>query len=100
MNLRDVHLSDPCLFFVFTDDDLAIVCLYVDDLLLCTSTLLYGHHRSAKFHKKFKTNDLGEIKFMLGMRVTISLCRSVVGATTERARETIGAQQLLCELPL
>jgi hypothetical protein len=75
--------SDPCLFFIFTDDDLAIICLYVDDLLLCTSTFLYGHYWSTKFHGKFNTNDLGEIKFMLGMRVTISPCRSVVALDLE-----------------
>ena len=75
--------SDPCLFFIVTDDDMAIICLYVDDLLLCSASVAFGDILTAKLTKKFNTNDLGPVSHMLGMRVTISPCRTVYALDLE-----------------
>ena len=62
---------------------MAIICLYVDDLLLCSVSVAFGDILTAKLTKKFNTNDLGRVSRMLGMRVTISPCRTVYSLDLE-----------------
>ena len=62
---------------------MAIICLYVDDLLLCSASVAFGDILTAKLTKKFNTNDLGPVSHMLVMRVTISPCRTVYALDLE-----------------
>jgi hypothetical protein len=66
-------MSDTCLFYLFTDDgSICIICVYVDDLLLCSSTLEMGDDITLQLEKRFKVKDLGAFTHIIGMEVTIS----------------------------
>jgi hypothetical protein len=72
-------LSDTCLFYLFTDDgSICIICVYVDDLLLCASTDQMCDNITHHLYERFKVKDLGAFTHILGMEVTISLDRHTI----------------------
>jgi hypothetical protein len=48
----------------------AIVCLYVDDMIITAKTLELVQQIEAVFHKQFKIVDSGEISLILGLQVS------------------------------
>jgi hypothetical protein len=58
--------------------------VYVDDLLLCTTTQALADRLVAQFVAKFNVSDLGEIAWCLGMHVTTSPDRRTVSLDLER----------------
>jgi hypothetical protein len=66
-------MSDTCLFYFFTDDgSICIICVYVDDLLLCSTTKEMGDKITLQLEQRFSVKDLGAFTHILGMEVTIS----------------------------
>jgi hypothetical protein len=47
----------------------AVVCLYVDDMIITAKSLELVQQIKADFHKQFKIVDSGEISFILGLQV-------------------------------
>ena len=73
---------------------MAIICLYADDLLLCSASVAFGDILNAKLTKKFNTNDLGPGSHMLGMRVTILPCCTEYTLDLEKYILKIGKSSL------
>jgi transposase InsO family protein len=72
-------MSDTCLFYFFTDDgSICIICVYVDDLLLCSTTEAMGDIITRKLEERFNVKDLGAFSHILGMEVTISEDRHTI----------------------
>jgi hypothetical protein len=57
--------TDTCLYFKMSDANIAIIGVYVDDILLCATTSAYADYLVGLMTVKFNVNDLG-------MRITIS----------------------------
>ena len=66
--------SDHCVYVMRkctnnSQDNLAFVVLYVDDLIIaCNSNALMSTIKTA-LNKRFEMSDLGELKFCLGMEI-------------------------------
>ena len=62
--------KDPCVYIRRNPDgSIIILGLYVDDLLLCSKNDKYMHELKLKLNRKYKLNDLGEVKKFIGMRI-------------------------------
>lgn len=62
---------DPCVYTSGVDsEDRVIVVIYVDDLLIATSSLEKLKYIKDKLMKKFKIRDLGPVFNILGRNVT------------------------------
>ena len=79
-----MHVAETCLFYKITETDLAIILVYVDDLLLCTLTDIFADELIELLKEKFNVTDLGEITWCLGMRVLTSEDRHTVSIDLER----------------
>ena len=65
-------ISDTCLFYSTTDSDLTIICIYVDDILIASTSATIFQTYVTKLHDRFSTVDMGCIEWVLGMRVYTS----------------------------
>ena len=65
--------SDQCLYYRFdSDGTILIVCLYVDDIVIASSTLELYDEIFAHLHERFRANSLGELRWFLGMQIVQS----------------------------
>ena len=61
--------ADSCVYIRCTNSSVVIIAVYVDDLIIAgTSLSLVGSVKS-DFHKRYKMKDLGELQYVLGVRV-------------------------------
>ncbi|KAI3655575.1 hypothetical protein MP638_007280, partial [Amoeboaphelidium occidentale] len=60
---------DPCLFMLRDDQDVLFVLVYVDDLLLVSSSMKIMDHFKSRLSSKFKVRDLGEVSSYLKLRI-------------------------------
>jgi hypothetical protein len=65
-----VSSSDPCLYSRVTDGQTVYVTVFVDDLVISGSTLKAIDKFKRELKEKFSMKDLGELKYVLGIRVT------------------------------
>ena len=79
-----MHHKNTCLFFKMTNTGIAIIAVYVDDLILCASTSHYADHLVALLTAQFNVTDLGEITWYLGMRPSTSIDRYCIQLDLER----------------
>ena len=75
--------TDPCIYIWMSQSGLAIIALYVDDLILACATTFLLMELKRKLQERYKMTDLGAIGKILGIRAvqshnrnTISLCQS------------------------
>ena len=62
--------KDPCVYIRRNPDgSIIILGLYVDELLLCSKNDKYMHELKLQLNRKYKLNDLGEVKKFIGMRI-------------------------------
>ena len=78
-------VADPCLFYkvVFTKD-FAIMSVYVDDILLCTTTEQIKDSIIKELYDKFKITDEGDFTWSLGMHVETSPDRHTIKLDMQR----------------
>jgi hypothetical protein len=81
--------SDTCVMYLSAGADFALLAIYVDDLLLFTTTLELANEITAKLKAKFNCVDLGEITWCLGMRITTSPDRHTITLDLEQYIKTI-----------
>lgn len=62
-------ILEPCVFVYYSDDELAIIALYVDDFLLFCSSDELKIQIKKRLGEKFDIKDLGTAKNVLGMRI-------------------------------
>ena len=62
--------ANPGVYIHFNGQDLIILVIYVDDALLMGSNHSYLWLKKAEFMKKWESQDLGEAKEYLDMRIT------------------------------
>ena len=60
--------ADPCVFVRSEGTDLAVVAVYVDDLIIATKTLQVMKIKD-DLSNHFKMKDLGKIHYCLGIAV-------------------------------
>jgi hypothetical protein len=60
--------KDPCIYIKIADDMKVIICLYVDDLLICARDNDIIMKIKYDLGRKYKLNDLGNVTKFLGMR--------------------------------
>ena len=53
--------ADSCVYIRTTNSSIVIIAIYVDDLIIAGSSLSLVESVKAKFHRKYKMKDLGEL---------------------------------------
>lgn len=62
--------ADPCIFVKrHSDDEMSIIAVYVDDLIIMTTTVEEMQRIKASLSKNFKMKDLGSLHYCLGISV-------------------------------
>ena len=64
-----ISLADPCVFYKWTNNDLAIIGVYVDDLILLVDLLCEMLDIKADLSSRFKMKDLGPLSYCLGIGI-------------------------------
>jgi hypothetical protein len=72
--------SDHSLFIRKIDSSFTVLLVYVDDIILAGDSLPEFEHIKTILHASFKSKDLGQLKYFLGLEVShsklgISLCQ-------------------------
>jgi hypothetical protein len=62
--------TDPCVFSKHHQGDIAVIVLYVDDLLITGNRDSTLQDIKQQLSRRFKMKDLGEVSQLLGMQVT------------------------------
>ncbi|WP_461522133.1 reverse transcriptase domain-containing protein, partial [Porticoccus sp.] len=70
-------VADPCIYVKRRADRLLILVLYVDDMIIAGSDLDEVVRFKERISQRYKMEDLGELEFVLGMRVTRNLDGSI-----------------------
>jgi hypothetical protein len=61
--------SDYCVYQYRSEQEMIIVCLYVDDLFLFTGSVRLLRHFKQQLMDEFEMEDLGEARLVLGMQI-------------------------------
>ena len=61
--------SDHCVYMKRDDQDMIFVALYVDDLILASSTSKLLQKNMQALSQRFEMTDLGQLKFYLGSEI-------------------------------
>jgi Reverse transcriptase (RNA-dependent DNA polymerase)/gag-polypeptide of LTR copia-type len=64
--------QDPCLYHKSRGGEQLFVCIYVDDLLIASSSMSYLQEFKRQLSDQYNMKDLGELRSFLGMEVTLS----------------------------
>ena len=64
---------DPCLYVLRNGDQLVILMLYVDDMMLTDNDKALRLSVQARLEQEYELNDMGELRWFLGMEVTRDL---------------------------
>jgi transposase InsO family protein len=82
LHFQPIH-ADPCVYAYRRDSVLLIISLYVDDLLLASSSLTELNRVKAELSSCFEMEDLGEARYILGIQITrdrasrtLTICQS------------------------
>jgi len=69
---NDFHINDAnkCVYTKFTSDKGVIVCLFVDDMLICGTNLKRVENTKIYLSQNFDMKDLGKTNVILGNKIT------------------------------
>ena len=65
-----INECDKCVYIKHTDQGYAIVCLYVDDMLIIESNQNIIKSTKQMLNKRFDMKDIGVADLILGIRIT------------------------------
>jgi hypothetical protein len=82
-------LHDTCVFFQISGKDFALISLYVDDMLLATTTVELGDSIVAKLFEKFQVVDEGNFTWFLGMHIITSPDRHTISIDMSKYTQKI-----------
>jgi len=78
-------VADPCLFYkLVTEDEFAFISVYVDDILLATTSVALKASVVEQLYKRFNITDEGEFTWSLGMHVHTSADRHTIQIDMEK----------------
>jgi hypothetical protein len=84
--------NDTCVVFLTVGVDMVLIAIYVDDLLLFSTSEALADDITAKLQAKFQCVKLGEITWCLGMHIHTSADRHTISLDLERYVDTIIAR--------
>ena len=61
--------SDHCIYFMRSDKDMIFIALYVDDLVLASSSLTLLQDIKQALSDRFEMTDMGQLKYFFGMEI-------------------------------
>ncbi|CEG45257.1 hypothetical protein VITISV_038864 [Plasmopara halstedii] len=61
--------SDHCVYMKRSDQDMIFVALYVDDLILASSSLKMLKETKQSLSDRFEMTDMGQLKYFLEMEI-------------------------------
>ena len=61
--------SDHCVYMKRDDQDMIFVALYVDDLILASSTSKMLQETKEALNRRFEMTDMGQLKYFLGIEI-------------------------------
>ena len=76
-----------------------IVAIYVDDILMCSTTEQLAEDITAQLEAKVKCVNFGEISWCLGMQIQTSECRDIITLDLDQYIQSILARYELEHLP-
>ncbi|THH04747.1 hypothetical protein EW146_g10096 [Bondarzewia mesenterica] len=82
-------VSDPCLFHKLEGDKLTLVAVYVDDMVLASTSLADLEEVKNLFKKSFNITDLGDINWILGIHVERDRTKRSISLSQERYVEEV-----------
>jgi hypothetical protein len=83
-------VADPCLFYkVISDNEFAFISVYVDDILLATTSLELKANITKQLYDRFQITDEGEFTWSLGMHITTSPDRYTIQIDMEKYTKDI-----------
>ena len=65
-------ISDPCVFRRITKSSILIILIWVDDCIIAASNIKILNEFKRNFGQAFRTKDLGQLSFFLGIQFNIN----------------------------
>lgn len=70
--------ADPCIYFSILGESTLILAVYVDDILIFSSSITMEMRLVSQLKSNFKMKDLGEVSSVLSVRVTRDAARKTI----------------------
>ena len=70
--------ADSCVYIRTTNSSVVIIAVYVDDLIIAGTSLSLVESVKSDFHKRYKIKDLGELQYVLGVRVDQNSAQKII----------------------
>ena len=64
--------ADPCVFYKWTDGNLTVISVYVDDLIMLADLIQEMMDVKEQLSRRFRMKDLGDLNYCLGIGVSQS----------------------------
>ncbi|THH12524.1 hypothetical protein EW146_g7607 [Bondarzewia mesenterica] len=81
--------SDPCMFFKRNGESLTVIAVYVDDMVVASTSLEDLQEAKSLLKKAFNITDLGEINWLLGIRIERDRSERTIALSQERYIEEV-----------
>ena len=80
---------DPCFYVRYRDDSMIIIALYVDDILLASSSRDMLDELKAEFSKRFEMKDCGRVRVCLGLEIARNTSKGLLHLNQSRYAEKV-----------
>ena len=71
-------IADHCVYIKSLKDKFVILSLYVDDILIVENSKEYISEIKEWLSSKFKMNDIGEVAYILGVKISRDRSKKLV----------------------
>ena len=75
----EINMVDECVYHKFSGNKHIFLVLYVDDILLATNDIGLLHENKRFLSNNFKIVDLGDVSFVLGIKIHQDRSRGILG---------------------
>ena len=80
------NVDEPCVYKKTSGSALVFLVLYVDDILLIENDILMLQSVKTWLSQKFFIKDLGEVSFILGIRIYRDRSKRMLGLSSRKVR--------------
>ena len=88
--------ADSCVYAYRNDETIMFIALYVDDLLLLSSSLTKLVSLKQDLAKKFEMKDLGEAHFILGIQIERNLSARTLALSQQACNSPSSVTVIVC----